>query len=651
MAFYNLAAEYASLVILCLAAVSFALNENKGTTRYAALKWMHLATFISIIITLGSLITADFFMDYPIWLVDILKYLYFLTSPIAAPIALFYSITLLYPKTYKMNFARKYAWAWIPYAIYCVFVIANFSHRLIFTISPTEGYIRGVLFRITYVIALYYVSAVIFFTFKNFKSPQRNSLLVISLNLVCGSLIFCAQLLHPPLQLSGLASVFGVLMIQFYIQNVSQSTDPLTELFNRASLTHKMTKLCENKTPYSLFVFSIRNFKGINERNGLQFGDALLEQIAMRLRLYMSNKQIFRYSGDEFALLLPGYDDKLKQDIENISLQIDKPYIVGDMVTAVDFVYAQVDAPLFGTKTEELISAMDYSLSIVKKSSGNIQYFHDSSICESMKRRNYVIERMKKALRTHGFEVHYQPIYSVKENDFTMAEALLRFKSDQGDFISPGEFIPIAEDTGLIIRITQTVLELVCTDYENMIKKFGDDLPVRSISVNFPYVWFMKKGVAAEVYDTVKRHNLSPKRIKIELTERTFATDIKATLDVMNEFIKYGFVFELDDFGVEYSNFSMFFDVPIQVVKFDRSFVVSSTSNEKRRDFFYKFLTAVKSVDREIAVVMEGVETDGLKDFLINCGCDYIQGYVFSKPLPYSEYTKFLSDPNSVYKT
>ncbi len=643
MAFYNLAAEYASLIVICLAMVGFWLDQNKGTTRYGALKWMQIGTFVSIIVTIGSLITADFFMDYPIWLVDVLKYLYFLTSPVAAPLALFYGITLTNYKTYKFHFFKKYVWAWLPYAIYCVIILTNSFHRMIFTISPTEGYIRGEWFRITYVIALLYFGLVIYLTVKNFKTPQRNGVLIICLNLFIASLIFCTQLFYPPLQLSGIASVAGVLIIQFYVQNVSHTTDALTELNNRSTLTNQMTKLCKANVPYSLFVFSIRNFKGINERNGLEFGDALLEQIAIRLRVSYPHRYLFRYSGDEFAIILPEYEDGSLKRIEQVYKDISQPYDVDNSNTSLDFIYARVDFPDFGNKAEGLISAMDYSLSLIKKGAGNINFVYDIAVCERMKRRNYVIERIKHALETDGFEAYYQPIYSVEEDDFTMAEALIRFKPEQGEFISPAEFIPIAEDTGLIIKITITMLELVCSDYQKLLEKFKDKLKISSISVNFPYVFFMKSGSVDAVYNIVRHYNLSPEMIKIELTERTFATDIESTLVIMNDFIKRGFVLELDDFGVEYSNFSMFFNIPIRIIKFDRSLVVSSTATEQRRDFFVKFLTAVKALDSSVEVVMEGVEDDEIKDFLIDNGCDYIQGYVFSKPLPFNEYVKFIS--------
>ncbi len=186
------------------------------------------------------------------------------------------------------------------------------------------------------------------------------------------------------------------------------------------------------------------------------------------------------------------------------------------------------------------------------------------------------------------------------------------------------------------------MLDIVCADYRQLRDQLGDNISLQAVSVNFPYLVFMRPDILDEVHDIVKKHGLLPQMIKIELTERTFTSDTDTTLEKIDEFIERGFVFELDDFGVEYSNFSMFFNVPINIIKFDRSLVVSSTENEKRRDFFHKFLIAIKALRDDIEVIMEGVEDDDIKQYLIDCGCDYIQGYVFSKPLKYEDFTKFI---------
>ncbi len=640
MPFYNLAAEVAALLVVVISMTSFLLDNNKVSTRYSALKWFYIATFASIGITLVSLWTTDNYTIVPLIITDIFKYLYFFTASIAAVMALYYAITLNHYKNQKFNFFKQYVWAWLPYAIYCVFIATNFIHRLVFTISPTEGYIRGEFFKVTYVIALIYYGLIIYFTIKNFKTPQRNALLMICFNLLVATLIFCTQLFIPSLQLSGIASVCGALIIHFYVQNVSRTTDSLTELYNRQELTIQMTKLCDAKTPFNLIVFSLRNFKGINERNGLTFGDTLLEHVALRLRNFLPAKCLFRYSGDEFAMLIPSSQEEAIQNIGKYLQDLEAPYLIDNTPFLLDILLARIEYPLFGTKTEELISAMDYSIYLLKKNPEDKNIIYDPCVPEAMKRRHYIIERLKYAIEHDDFEAYYQPIYSVKGKNFPLAEALIRFKASNKTYVSPAEFIPIAEETGMILKITSMMLELVCADYRKLLDTYGEKLPIRSISVNFPYVYIMKNNAEEEVLEIVRRYNLHPSMIKIELTERTFAKDIDKTIEVMNEFIEKGFIFELDDFGVEYSNFGMFFNVPINIIKFDRSLVINATSTPERREFFKQFLFAMKKVDMK--VVMEGVEDTELLNFLADCGSDYIQGFVFSKPLPLNEFSEYI---------
>ncbi len=360
----------------------------------------------------------------------------------------------------------------------------------------------------------------------------------------------------------------------------------------------------------------------------------------------MPYKSIYRYGGDEFAYIKIGTDD----EIFNIEIQyaisaVCKEFNLEQNVVALDAVYARVDYPAFGVDLKEIISAMDYSISTVKKNVGETNYIYDLSITEKMKRRNYIVERLKKAIANDGFEVHYQPIYSSSVNCFPMAEALIRLKQTDEAFISPGEFIPIAEELGLVSRLTYIVLQKTCENFKSLINKYGENLMLKNISINFPYVHFLKKSTVNEVLEIVDKFDLPHSCIKMELTERTLVSDTRTTKEIMDELIEHGFEFELDDFGVEYSNFSMFFNIPVKIIKFDRSLVSSVVSGPRHRKFFESLIAAIKDMD--VQVVMEGVEDEETLNYLLSCGCDYIQGYVFTKPLNTSEFENFLISKNS----
>ncbi len=640
---YNLAAEYGALLILTVASIGLLFDKSIVSTRYKGLKWMYAATYLSILITLAAIISMDYYDgSYSLKLVDFLRQMYFITSPLLALLYLFYAINIVYNKMPINKIISKFYYLGIPYLLYLIFVLGNHWHRLIFSFSEQGAYIKGPLNQISYYIAFIYFALLIAFTIKHRFTAQRNILVIICFNFLLSTIIFSIQIFFPLVQLSGLACVSGLLVVHLYILNVSRSSDPLTELNNRQKLTSDLTMLCNNNTPFSLAVFSLRNFKSINERLGLEFGDQLLFDLGIRLRSILPAKYIYRYGGDEFAYLKINSDDGFNQLLKNVTDLICRPFSSGDNSLSLDIIYARIDYPEFGHNVKEVISAMDYSISSIKKNIGETNFFYDPGICELMKRRNYIIDRLKQAIAEDGFEVHYQPIYASAVDNFPLAEALIRLKKSDQPPLSPGEFIPIAEESGLVSKLTYIVLEKLCQDYRYLMDLYPNQLPLESISLNFPYVHFLQGRTTQEVCEIVDRYQIPHSMIKMELTERTLVADTQATRNIMDELIKQGFEFELDDFGVEYSNLSLFFDIPVEIIKFDRSLVYAATSTPDRRIFFDHLLQAIKAMN--IKVVMEGVEGEELVKYLINSGCDYIQGYAFSKPLPRDEFGQYLID-------
>ncbi len=638
---YNLVAEFSSLLIFIIAVVGLFTDNSVISPRYKGLKQMYILALITNIATIFTCLTANYYDVVPVFITDFFRTNFFFLSPLLALFYLVFSISIVYDKMDYGEFFKRFYWVFIPYLIYTIIIVTNQFHRLVFEISPELGYIKNSLNRISYLIAFVYLIISLIFIYKHRKSPRKNVLLIVILNFFLSTFIFCIQIFYPFIQTSSLASLSGLLVVHFYVLSVSKSSDPLTELNNRQTLTSNLLHLRNNKARFSLAVFSIRNFKSVNERYGLDVGDSVLQDIAQRLHGILPSRRLYRYSGDEFAYLsIDDSSEQLDSLLRNVNNKLAEPFLVSDNELTLDTIYARVDYPLFGENVKEIISAIDYSISTLKKNSGETNYLYDPTVRDKMKRRHYIIDRLKEAEANDGFEVHYQPIYSRENDNFTMAEALIRLKPSDEPFVSPGEFIPIAEEVGLVSRLTYIVLEKLCRDFRDILDKYGDEFPLKSISINFPYVHFLKRDVADEVCEILNRYNISPSMIKMELTERTLVSDTTATKEIMDDFIKRGFVFELDDFGIEYSNLSMFFNMPVDIIKFDRSLVYATTLDNTRRAFFLHLIKAIKEMD--IKVVMEGVEEQELLNYLISCGCDYIQGYVFTKPLLKDEFIDFL---------
>lgn len=235
------------------------------------------------------------------------------------------------------------------------------------------------------------------------------------------------------------------------------------------------------------------------------------------------------------------------------------------------------------------------------------------------------------ALRDDKFLIYYQPLLNVDDGNFTEAEALLRLRDQNGNFVSPDVFIPIAEQDGLINEIGYMVLEKVSHYIHTMLKSGCD---IDSISVNLSVVQLMQDDIDAHILDIIHRNEISPNRILLEVTESTLVKNYQQVGDKIRTMNEAGIQFALDDFGTGYSNISHVIDMPFDVVKIDKSLIWDSVQNKRCNTVIRQLTKVFKSIN--LGVTAEGVETQAHDDFVRQCGCDKIQGFRYAKPMPSS---------------
>ncbi len=638
---YNMMAEYSSFIIILVILLSFIRDFESRTLRYSLLKQMYFSTLFSIFITIISThMSGSYFSYLPVIIIEIVTVLYFISIPTPVFICFLYALTLSMNNKKEYEIRKKLTFVSIPYFIYMLFIISNFAHRLCFTIDADIGYVRGPLFQLTYYAAGVFVLMTFIVALANMRTTNRGMMIMICINLVLAMSISSIQFINPELTTTGLAGVTGALVIHLYVQNVSKSRDHLTGLSNRMALMHILTLLANRKEEFSLYVFSVRNFKGINERQGLESGDKVLQFIASTMVRHFSRRYSFRYNGDEFAVLIRRHQPTDIDKVKGFVAEFDNSLVVDGYDLSLDILYCRVDFPEFGSNVRDLISATDYSIRTLKENIGKSGFMYDTTIGRKMRERNEMIARLKKAIEDEAFEVHYQAIYSTTHNCFNQAEALVRMRGDGGKLIYPGDFIDIAENTRLIVKITYIVLDKVCRDLRRLLDENNGLINLQSVSVNFSYLQFFQKDLVKQVMAILEKYDIPTNMINIEITERTLISDAKAVGSVMEQMQEKGFVFELDDFGVDYSNMSMLLNLPVNIIKIDRSLLMAATSTAKNESFFEYLISGIKATDR--ISVIEGVESSDQLEFLARCGCEHIQGYVFSKPLPFEEFREFL---------
>lgn len=255
------------------------------------------------------------------------------------------------------------------------------------------------------------------------------------------------------------------------------------------------------------------------------------------------------------------------------------------------------------------------------------------SLMTSEPRRITEVENLiHRSLNNSGFEIYYQPLYNVCDGNFTEAEALLRLRDPNSNFISPEEFIPIAEQSGLIMDIGNFVLDGVCKYIRSMLKCSAD---IDTISVNLSVVQLMQDDVVPRLMDIIRRNGISPNRILFEVTESTLVSDYEQIGEKLREMNERGVQFALDDFGTGYSNITHVIDMPFDVVKIDKSLIWDSVKSRKCNIMIRELTKTFKDIN--LSVIAEGVETKEHDDFVRLCGCDKIQGFRYARPMPVSQ--------------
>lgn len=642
---YNLAAEYAVLAIILMMLISFVKDyENKQPVN----RFLRAIYFISLISSISTIVAIE--LDGPtnsgflLCINQIVHYVYFATLPALTSLYLAFCVFITSAEADYQNIKKSLAWSMGTYIIYIAIIISNIFTGVIFQITKEAGYARGTLYQAPYYLAGINIILIVMVILKNRHSINPNTKSVILLNMIIGGFVLIIQSMNSYVIMTGLCNTISIMAIHLYTQNQKKSVDQLTSVQNVVALRYNLEAFLKKEEEFSLYIISMRGFKSINERNGLEFGDNVLQMIAKQILHFIPYKSVYRYGGDEFAVLLKT-EGKNERLIQGLLKYITRPInILNIDEVNLDVVCARVDNKLFGKSVKELISSADYSISILKQTHGEPRYLYDPTVVHDIIANTKMIRQIKEAIDNRKFKIYYQPMYSSKDKCFTQAEALVRMIDEDGKTMSPAEFIEIAENTGLITPMTFVILDIVCEDYRRLLDLHGIDVWLNSVSVNFPYNVFLTPGVEDHVMKILSKYDITPDRIKIEITERTFISNDQVTKDIMESMRRRGFVFELDDFGVDYSNMSTFLNLPMQIIKIDRSVLLSAMVSEKNKRFYQHLMQGIVATER--IIIVEGVEDKEQLDFVLKHGCEYVQGYIFSKPLEFDKFSEFIKARN-----
>ncbi len=606
------------------------LRKGRGSRFFCELAIVYsIFIIISLLVCLGK----EGYLTYPLYIGRIIWTLHFISFPFLLSMWMhFNAINVIDDVKLVTMLTRIHV---IPLVVLSVIAVADITEQRFYPMNP--GYehllpVPGTYFMI--VLSIFYCLAMILPTLGHRKDLQ-------------GSFLFVSMLM-PITFLTSIATfwmthsyaqfmmVNSFMMVLNYLvgQRDSLQADILTGLPTEALLKRKLIRIFRFQSSYSVILLDIENFRYFNARYGQLLGDKMLISLSAFLSSLGSANEVFRIESDRFCLCISDKDaDMADTLVATIRERMNQSWELEGTIVFIQVNIAVINIPQQAANLEEFKRASDQillELKTVRKKS-MIVYTRESTLDNQYKLN--VISALRESVRLpEQVQVYYQPIYEVKTGRLISAEALMRIEDKHLGFLQPGAFIPLAEQTGLIVHLTQILLTKVCQMVKRLPKNTLD-----YISVNLSGEDFGNKAIGKTLLDNIEKEGVEPRRIGFEITESVVLQSYEAVADVMIALSSKEISFALDDFGSGYSNLRALIDLPYDYVKFDRTVIQSATANPKILILLTEMLHKMQK-----CIIAEGVETEEELALIREVGIERVQGFIFAKPMEENDFLELV---------
>ncbi|MFQ4202353.1 diguanylate phosphodiesterase, partial [Clostridioides difficile] len=423
-----------------------------------------------------------------------------------------------------------------------------------------------------------------------------------------------------------------------YLKKIAY-TDPLTgaDSIDKFKINSNKLFVKNNPEEYALFYIDVDKFKYINDMFGYDMGNDTLIHISNTIASELKEDEIFaRVSADHFVFLIKyKTDDDIKTRLNNI---YNKVQILSN--PKINYYKLILDCGIYkiSKSDNDINTIMDRANTARKTIKGghkNSFAFYDKEMHKKILKEKEIENSMVDALNNGEFIVYFQPKYSLSDYQIIGAEALVRWDNPQKGLIPPIEFIPVFERNGFIVNIDFYVFEEVCKKIREWMDEGQKVVP---ISVNLSRMHFVNSNFIEKFKLIVDKYKIPTRLIELELTETAVLDNIEGLLDTMNNLKEKGFVISMDDFGTGYSSLNLLKELPVDILKLDRAFFTEKDESNNEKIVISNVIKMAKEL--KMKVISEGVETISQVEFLKQIGCDMVQGYLFSKPMPVKEFEK-----------
>ncbi len=631
---YIIEFEIAALCIEALLILIHALRRSYPGDADRIYVYMQYMALTSTVSNIASVFTLAYAGRIPVWINYTVNILYLLSYNLCAIIFLAYIAIIAVPGRTKLLWRRV------------CFAAADLDALLILT-TPATGWIigfngneysHGPLFFALYVVALIVMgcAALLFFGCRKKFSRFQFFSVVVFIALTAAAVV--VQAIYNRMLIQNFVISLFIMLIYISLQNPDSYMDHKTDCLNSAAFLVTADKYIENHMPFCAVAFTLEDFSFLNGIIGRNAAADIISDTSMYFMEAFGRDRVYPLGGSRYVVFL---DEKCPFDAKSaekvIRAHFSEPYTKNSMVVSLTPFVCRLDYPEFPVSVSDIVDALDYGYrTLEKRRSATMVRLTENALTEK-RRKEHIIRAIKRAIDTDGFEVYYQPLYDIEERRFATAEALVRLFDEKLGFISPEEFIPIAEKNGLVVKIGESVFKSVCRFLSNgNEKRFG----IRYIEVNLSTVQCMQPNLARRFINIMKVHGIDPGLINFEITETAHSVSESVLRSNMETLLRAGASFSMDDYGTGFSTANYLISLPMKIVKIDKSILWSAMEDNDAMTVLGHTVSMLKALRKEI--VVEGVENEEMKTLLTEMGVDYLQGYLFSKPLPEEKFKEFL---------
>ena len=635
--------------IVVLIALLFSLVFRKTTKGWSNTLFLHLIC-ITIIVAASDICSSvykngDIEHNFSNVLFQIIcNYVYFFLRNFTTPLYLLFIMSVMgVLHKLKRGTGLFYLWA-VPYLIDVVLLVMNLWNHKVFYYDEAYNYNRGPFMTILYVVAFYYIIMTMTLLIIYRKMLRIQKLIMLMLFVPFNAAAVVVGFVLPGLRLEIFATTMLTLVVTIGVQRPEEQIDEVVGINSYNSFLENVQKGFVAGRPMSVILIKITNHRALRNNLGLETycrlikntGDRL-EQISEVMGLHVDNYYLDRAC---YAVVgNAGEEDKLHDFARIMFAYLQEPMRIKNLEISVESRVCIVKIP-HDMNDFTLFSHFAVNFHTLLPEYKHVVVLSDVSDTKQFKILNSIDALIYRAIKNKKFEMYYQPIYNTATGTFTSAEALIRLNTPEYGFISPALFIPAAENSGAIHKIGDFVLEDVA---RFMSERNVKDLGVEYVELNLSVAQCVESNIVGKIESIMNQYHIDSGSINLEITETAVDYDPEQTVKNIKALADEGYTFSLDDYGTGYSNTKRIVTLPLDIVKLDKSFV-DEIDNPQMWIVIENTVRMLKRMNKKILV--EGVESKRILDIFTDFGCDYIQGFYFSKPIPENEYIEFLKEHN-----